>query len=114
MISLKFNLVYPPSALLNHSGRVWNPGGLDPSIRGRGGGILTKAKRRREKIISKTTEILWDRECITLDHLVYELDKALSHSINRTCVAMILATVDGIEKDTLLDSGRKFTVYTLK
>lgn len=75
---------------------------------------MTKAKRRREKIISKTTEILWTRECITLDHLVYELDKALSHNINRTCVSMILATVDGIEKDTLSESGRKFTVYTLK
>lgn len=76
--------------------------------------MLTKAKRRRESVIARTTEILFERDQITLDTLVYELDRSISHAVNRTSVAMILATVDGIEKECHIESGRKFTVYTLK
>lgn len=75
---------------------------------------MTKARRRREKIVNTTFEILRTRSEITLDTLVYELDKKCVYTINRTCVAMILSKVDGINKESLSDSGRKFTVYTLK
>lgn len=75
---------------------------------------MTKAQRRRKKIISKTFEILANRAEITLDTLVYELDKSTVYTINRTCVAMILCRVDGIKRESLVESGRQFTVYTLK
>jgi hypothetical protein len=76
--------------------------------------MMTKAQRRRKKIVSTTFDILRTRSEITLDNLVYELDRKCVYTINRTCVAMILAKVEGIEKESLSDSGRKFTVYTLK
>ena len=76
--------------------------------------MMTKAQRRRQKIVSTTFDILRTRSEITLDNLVYELDRKFVYTINRTRVAMILAKVEGIEKESLSDSGRKFTVYTLK
>jgi hypothetical protein len=75
---------------------------------------LTKARRRRKKIISKTFEILAERAEITLDTLVYELDRSTVYTINRTCVAMILCNVSEIKRESLVESGRQFTVYTLK
>jgi len=75
---------------------------------------MTKAQRRRVKIVDTTFEILRNRSEISLDTLVYELDRKCVYSINRTCVAMILANVDGISKEKLSDSGRSYTIYTLK
>lgn len=75
---------------------------------------MNKRSRRRARVIQGTKDILQQRSEITLDALVYELDRRLPYTLNRVRVSMILAHASGIVSVRHKAEGCRFTVYQLQ